>query len=107
MHINIKNYITTNIHTNYIDIKLNMEERTFAENDLQTSSGSKTITYTNPFYGVPAIGISAQNIATGDVFTISSKTVNGFTIAFANSSGGAVDRTFDYIAKGFGLQSSS
>ena len=96
----------TSSNVKQIDIKLNMEERTFAENDLQTSSGTKTITYTNPFYAVPAVGISAQNMATGDVFTISSKTVNGFTIAFANSSGGAVDRTFDYIAKGYGLQSS-
>jgi hypothetical protein len=95
----------TSSNVKQIDIKLNMEERTFAESDLATSSGSKTVTYTNPFYAVPAIGISAQNMATGDVFTISSKTVNGFTIAFANSSGGAVDRTFDYIAKGYGLQS--
>ena len=100
---NDDNQTSTNVKQ--IDIKLNMEERTFAENDLQTSSGSKTITYTNPFYSVPAIGVSAQNMATGDVFTISSKTVNGFTIAFTNSSGSAVDRTFDYIAKGFGLQS--
>ena len=74
---------------------------------MTTSSGTRTITYTNPFYAVPAIGIAAQNLATGDTFTISSKTVNGFTIAFVNSSGSAVDRTFDYIAKGFGLQSSS
>tara|TARA_R100001440_G_scaffold10909_2_gene19728 strand:+ start:1006 stop:4014 length:3009 start_codon:yes stop_codon:yes gene_type:complete len=95
----------TSSNVKQIDIKLNMEERTFAENDLQTSSGSKTITYTNPFFSVPAIGVSAQNMTTGDVFTISSKTVNGFTIAFTNSSGSAVDRTFDYIAKGFGLQS--
>ena len=87
-----------------ITIKLNMEERTFAESDVATSSGSKTITYTNPFYAVPAIGISAQNMATGDTYTISSKTVNGFTIAFTNSGGTAVDRTFDYIAKGYGLQ---
>ena len=86
-------------------IKLNMEERTFAQNDLTTSSGTRTITYTNPFYAVPAICIAAQNMATGDTFTISSKTVNGFSIAFVNSSGSAVDRTFDYIAKGYGLQS--
>ena len=86
-------------------IKLNMEERTFAESNLATSSGTKTITFANPFYAVPAIGIAAQNMATGDVFTISSKTVNGFTIAFASSGGSAVDRTFDYIAKGYGLQS--
>ena len=95
----------TSSNVKQISVKLNMEERTFAESDLTTSSGSKTITYTNPFYAVPAIGISAQNMSTGDVFTISSKTVNGFTIAFANSSGSAVDRTFDYIAKGYGLQS--
>tara|TARA_Y100001938_G_scaffold150223_1_gene240172 strand:+ start:1 stop:1779 length:1779 start_codon:yes stop_codon:yes gene_type:complete len=94
---------SSNVKT--IAVKLNMEERTFAESDLATSSGSKTITYTNPFFAVPAIGISAQNMATGDVFTISSKTVSGFTIAFVNSSGASVDRTFDYIAKGYGLQS--
>ena len=95
----------TSSNVKQITIKLNMEERTFAESDVATSSGSKTITYTNPFYAVPAIGISAQNMATGDTYTISSKTVNGFTIAFTNSGGTAVDRTFDYIAKGYGLQS--
>ena len=84
-----------------------MEERIFAESNLATSSGSKTITYTNPFFAIPSLGIAAQNMATGDIYTISSKTVNGFTIAFVNSSGSAVDRTFDYIAKGYGLQSSS
>ena len=88
-----------------IGVKLNIEERTFAESNVATSSGSKTITFTNPFFEVPALGIAAQNMQTGDVFTITSKSVNGFTIAFVNSSGSAVDRTFDYIAKGFGLQS--
>jgi hypothetical protein len=97
----------TSSNVKNIQIKLNMEERIFAESNLTTSSGSKTITYTNPFYAVPSLGIAAQNMATGDVFTITSKTVSGFTIAFVNSSGSAVDRTFDYLAKGYGLQSSS
>ncbi len=95
----------TSSNVSQIAIKLNMEERTFAENDLATSSGSKTITYTNPFYAVPALGISAQNMQSGDVYTITSKTVNGFTISFSDSGGSPVDRTFDYIAKGYGLQS--
>ena len=95
----------TSSNVKSIAIKLNIEERTFAESNLATSSGSKTITFTNPFFEVPALGIAAQNMQTGDVFTITSKSVNGFTIAFVNSSGSAVDRTFDYIAKGFGLQS--
>ena len=82
-----------------------MEERTFSENDLTTSSGTRTITYTNPFHDVPAVGIATQNMQTGDFYTITSKTRSGFTINFFNSSGSAVDRTFDYISKGFGLQS--
>ena len=45
---------------------------------------AKSVTFTNPFFEVPALGISAQNMATGDVFTISSKTVNGFDVAFCN-----------------------
>lgn len=97
----------TSSNVKNIAIKLNMEERVFAQNDLTTSSGSRTITYTNPFFGVPSLGIAAQNMLTGDTYSITSKTVNGFTIAFVNSSGSAVDRTFDYIAKGYGLQSSS
>ena len=95
----------TSSNVKNVQIKLNMEERTIGESDLATSSGSKTITYGNAFFAVPSIGIAAQNMATGDVFTISSKTVSGFTIAFVNSSGASVDRTFDYIAKGYGLQS--
>ena len=95
----------TSSNVKSIAVKLNIEERTFGESNLATSSGSKTVTFTNPFYEVPALGIAAQNMQTGDTFTISSKTVNGFSIAFVNSSGSAVDRTFDYIAKGFGLQS--
>nr|BAR32347.1 Phage-related protein tail component [uncultured Mediterranean phage uvMED] len=99
---NDDNQTSSNVKS--IAIKLNMEDRIFSENDLTTSSGSRTITFTNPFFAVPAIGIAAQNMQTGDTFTISSKTINGFSIAFANSSGSAVDRTFDYIAKGYGLQ---
>ena len=95
----------TSSNVKSIAIKLNMEERTFSENDLTTSSGTRTITYTNPFHDVPAVGIATQNMQTGDFYTITSKTRSGFTINFFNSSGSAVDRTFDYISKGFGLQS--
>ena len=97
----------TSSNVKNIVIKLNMEERTIGESNVATSSGSKVVTYANAFFQVPSIGIAAQNLQTGDIFTITNKTVSGFTINFANSSGSAVDRTFDYIAKGFGLQSSS
>ena len=61
------------------------------------------ITFANAFYATPSLGIAAQNMATGDYFTISSKSATGFSIAFLNSSASGVDRTFDYVAKGYGL----
>ena len=88
-----------------ISIDVKMQKRTETGEDVASGTSTKSVAFTNPFFEVPALGIAAQNMATGDTFTISSKTVNGFSIAFVNSSGAAVDRTFDYIAKGFGLQS--
>ena len=39
-------------------------------------------------------------MSSGDKYAISNKTVSGFDIAFQNSSGSGVSRTFDYQAKG-------
>jgi hypothetical protein len=39
-------------------------------------------------------------MSTGDYFTVSNKTINGFDVAFFNSSDTSVSKVFDYIAKG-------
>ena len=60
------------------------------------------VTFTNPYKSVSyAVGITGENMATGDFFLVETKTVNGFNVTFKNSSGSAVNRTFDFIAKGF------
>jgi len=90
-----------------ISISVDLEKRTESDNDVASTTGTKVITYTNAFYESPAVGISAQNMATGDTYTISSKSATGFSIAFTNSSGSGINRTFDYVAQGYGLKSSS
>ena len=90
-----------------MQILLVLEKRLESEEDVVSGAGAKAITYTNAFYNSPAIGIAAQNMATGDYSTISSKTKTGFTITFYNSSAAAQDRTFDYVSKGYGLKSAS
>ena len=61
-----------------------------------------TVTFTNPYKSVNyATGITMENGNTGDYFTVSNKTINGFDVSFFNSSDTAISRTFDYIAKGF------
>ena len=87
-----------------MQMKLVLEKRLESEEDVVSGSGAKTITYTNAFYASPAVGIAAQNMATGDYYAITSKTKTGFTITFYNSSAAAQNRTFDYVAKGHGLK---
>ena len=79
-----------------------MPDRIFSGNDIVSGTSTKTVTFTTPFKSTAyAVGITGENMATGDFFTVSNKTVNNFQVLFKNSSGTNVSRTFDYIAKGF------
>ena len=46
------------------------------------------------------VTLSVQDMASGDKYAITGKTTSGFNIAFTNSGGTGVSRTFDYVAKG-------
>jgi len=85
-----------------VTVTVDMKDRIFSGNDIVSGTGTKSITFTNPFKsGNFAIGITGQSMATGDYFTVSNKTINGFDVAFFNSSNAGVSKTFDFIAKGF------
>ena len=83
-------------------VKIDMADRIFSGNDIVSGTSTKTVTFTTPFKTTGyAVGITGENMATGDFFTVSNKTVNGFDVLFQNSSGSNISRTFDFIAKGF------
>ena len=85
-----------------VTVTVDMQDRIFSGNDIVSGTGTKSITFTNPFKsGNYAVGITGQGMATGDYFTVSNKTINGFDVAFFNSSNSGVSKTFDFIAKGF------
>ena len=91
------------IHT--LSYTLALEKRSESDQDVVSGTGTKAITYTNSFYAAPSVGISAQGLATGDYYSLTSKTKTGFTIQFLNSSGSGISKTFDWSAYGFGLKS--
>ena len=83
-------------------VTIDMADRIFSGNDIVSGTSTKTVTFTTPFKTTSyAVGITGENMATGDFFTVSNKTVNGFDVLFQNSSGSNISRTFDFIAKGF------
>jgi len=85
-----------------LSVSIDMPDRIFSGNDISSGTGTYTVTFTNPFYSANyAVGITAQGLATGDYYLLTNKTINGFNVAFKNSSGTGVSKTFDYLAKGY------
>lgn len=79
----------------------------------QSGAATKSITFGSPFWtgsavlgGVnsilPSIGITAQNMQSGDYFNVTNVSSSGFDVTFRNSGGTAVDRLFAWSAVGYG-----
>ena len=79
-----------------------MPDRIIADNDLTVTAAGRTITFAPAFRALQGLGIAAENMATGDYYTLTSKSETGFTIQFFNASNAAIERRFDYVAKGYG-----
>jgi len=78
-----------------------------------SGAGAKAITFGNAFFtgtasllgtnsNLPSIGITAQNMQSGDYLEVTSISATGFTVTFKNSSDTAVNRNFNWSAVGYG-----
>jgi hypothetical protein len=85
-------------------VTVDMPERSLSNGDIAsgTAAGGYVVTFSNAFKVTPAIAITAQNLTSGDYYEIVLKSASGFTIRFKNSGGTVVDRTFDWVARGYG-----
>lgn len=83
-------------------VTVDMPDRTENLDGLTTTTALLHVDYAAPFKAVPAIGIAAHNMNSGDYYVIANKTISGFDITFKNSAGAPVARTFDVLAKGYG-----
>jgi hypothetical protein len=85
-----------------LSVTVDMPDRIFSGNDITSGAGTFNVIFTSPFKSVNyALGITGENMNTGDFFVVDTKTINGFNLTFKNSSDTAVSRVFDYLAKGF------
>ena len=85
-----------------VTVTVDMVDRIFSGNDITSGTGTKTVSFTNPFKtNGYAVGITMKDANSGDFFTVSNKTVDSFDVLFKNSSGTNISKEFDFIAKGF------
>lgn len=96
--------VTQNIAISELGATVELAKRQEIGNNIASGAAAYAVTFTNAFYATPSIGISAQNMATGDYYTLSAISRTGFTITFKNAAGTSISRTFDYTAVGYGKQ---
>ncbi|MFZ9349520.1 MAG: host specificity protein J, partial [Candidatus Fonsibacter ubiquis] len=87
-----------NILVSELGAVLELQQRTEQSAVLTSGGGSYGVVFAEAFYQTPAVGITAMNMATGDYFTISATSRQGFTLTFRDSTGAAVSRQFTYTA---------
>jgi hypothetical protein len=93
-----------NILIDELGVVTQFQRRTETQRNLSSGAAAYSVTFPTAFYAAPSVGITAQDMATGDFFTLSSISRTGFTVTFRNSGGSMVSKTFDYQAVGHGRQ---
>lgn len=85
-------------------VTIDMEDRVIEEHDLAIPAAGLAIVYPGgAFKALPALGVSIQDLDTGDYFRITGKSAAGFTLRCFNAGGSGVARTADYVARGYGI----
>lgn len=85
------------------EISIDMPDRYESDEDVHCPVGGATIVYNTVFRNNPSVNITLQNGNVDDKIEYISKTSAGFTIKVYNATtGGYVDRSFDYISAGYG-----
>lgn len=85
-----------------LTVTVDMPDRTASDDDILASASGEAVLFSPAFRVKPAIAITGEDMATGDYFTVTSKSATGFTVTFYNSSDVGIARTFDWLAKGYG-----
>jgi hypothetical protein len=95
---------SVNIVIDELGCVVELQQRTEQSATLTSSAGTYTVTFTEPFYQTPSMGVTGYNMSTGDYFTIGTVTRTEFQLTFRNSAGTAVSRQFTYTAIGYGRE---
>jgi hypothetical protein len=84
-----------------LEVSVDMPDRVIGDRNVTSNAAGSAIVFASAFKTTPVIGVTGNNLATGDYFAITSQTATGFTVRFFNSAGVGISRVFDWLAKGY------
>jgi len=85
-----------------LQVTIDMPDRTERGNNVSVADTGLSVTFGKPFKVTPAIGVTVNNMATGDYYALSAQTRSGFTVNIYDSLGAGVARNIDWMAAGYG-----
>lgn len=87
-----------------LSLHIDMPDRIESGQGVTSASIGTTISYPRSFRTPPAVAITAQNMQSGDYYSLSDMDEDGFTVRFFDAAGIGIVRQFDWVAKGYGLK---
>ena len=90
-----------NVNVSALTSVIDMPDLLQTGEDLVCSTSGLSVVYNIPFNVIPALAITGTEMGVGETYYLSNKTMTGFDITFKDSSGTSIEKTFDYIAKGY------
>lgn len=83
---------------------LDMPDRVDGIEDVHCPAGGLRVDYDPPFRNIPSVVVTPREAPTGARLVISNKSRTGFNIRFFNSSGSGIALNFDWVARGYGRE---
>jgi hypothetical protein len=91
-------------HVYHLKASIDMEDRVVSANNIASVVGGHRVTFPDGrFMNIPAVAVTGDHMAQGEIFVITNIAQDGFDIEFFDSSNASAVRQFDYIAKGYGM----
>ena len=88
-------------------VRVDMPDRIISDNNVVSPAGALNVAYTPPFFARPSLVFADENMLTGDFRVVTNQTATGFTIEFKDAANNPISRTFDWMAQGYGVQTSA
>ncbi len=82
--------------------EIDMPDRVADGHDLVCPAEGIRVEFSPAFMAQPSIAVDAQGLASGDRKEVTNRDETGFDLQFLDAAGNGVERTFDYLAKGYG-----
>ena len=87
-----------------LDFVLDMPDRLEGADAVASGTGGLSIPFTPPFRVAPAIVITPRDLPAGGRYAVTGQSRAGFTVEFFDSGGTSIDVMFDWVARGYGRE---